>query len=45
MRRIVADYLEPRLCPDAVMVGLGEVSIWDLLAGGHLELLPSCAGY
>jgi len=66
MKRIVADYLESRLCPDAIIVScavvsagaidllrtgmisdveyrrgrlLGEVSRWDLLAGGHVELL------
>jgi hypothetical protein len=66
MKRIVADYLASRLCPDAILVScaivsadaldllrtgmisdveyrrgrlLGEVSRWDLLAGGHVELL------
>lgn len=67
MRRLVAEYLEPRLCRDAVSVVLtvvpvddaiallraglvwsvrydrgrllAEVSSWDLLAGGHVELL------
>jgi hypothetical protein len=66
MRRVVAEYLEPRLCRDAVSVVLtvvpandaiallragmvwsvqydhgrllAELSSWDLLAGGHVEL-------
>lgn len=67
MRRLVAEYLEPRLCRDAVSVVLtivpvddalallragvvwsvryhdgqllADVSCWDLLAGGHVEIL------